>query len=147
MAREFHTEIEIAATPARVWGIVTDFDAFPEWNPFVVKASGALSEGGQIQVSIKAAGRPALSFRPTVLKAEPGRELRWRGQLAASALVVGEHFFRIEAAGDDAVRFVHGESFSGALVPLVMAILGSGFGRSFDAMNQALKKRAEGSEP
>ncbi|MEX0786718.1 MAG: SRPBCC domain-containing protein [Dehalococcoidia bacterium] len=143
MAREFDSEIEIAAPPARVWQVLTDFASFPEWNPFVVKASGIPKEGEPIAVSIKPAGRPAMSFRPTVLKAEPERELRWRGVMGTAALVAGEHFFRIEPSGDGASRFIHGESFSGALAPLVMAFLGNGFDRSFDAMNQALKERAE----
>jgi uncharacterized protein YndB with AHSA1/START domain len=31
--RELRDEIEIEATPERVWEILTDFAAYPEWNP------------------------------------------------------------------------------------------------------------------
>jgi Polyketide cyclase / dehydrase and lipid transport len=30
--RELRREIELDAPPERVWAVVTDFDAYPEWN-------------------------------------------------------------------------------------------------------------------
>ena len=38
--REFRTEIEINATPDKVWDVLMDFDSYPEWNPFMQSASG-----------------------------------------------------------------------------------------------------------
>jgi uncharacterized protein YndB with AHSA1/START domain len=32
--RELRSEIEIDAPPERVWAVVTEFAAYPEWNPF-----------------------------------------------------------------------------------------------------------------
>jgi uncharacterized protein YndB with AHSA1/START domain len=31
--RELGTEVEIAAPPERIWEILTDFAAYPDWNP------------------------------------------------------------------------------------------------------------------
>ncbi|MHB8211958.1 MAG: SRPBCC family protein [Acidithiobacillus sp.] len=31
--RQVETEIEIAASPERIWSILMDFSAYPEWNP------------------------------------------------------------------------------------------------------------------
>ncbi len=36
--RELRTEIEIAAPTTKVWNILTDFDAWKEWNPIVNQA-------------------------------------------------------------------------------------------------------------
>jgi uncharacterized membrane protein len=33
--KEIHTEIEINAPAEKVWRVLTDFAAYPEWNPFV----------------------------------------------------------------------------------------------------------------
>jgi hypothetical protein len=42
---ELHTEIEIAATRERVWSILTDFGAYPRWNPFIRSIDGAPEKG------------------------------------------------------------------------------------------------------
>ena len=41
------------------------------------------------------------------------------------------------------MRFVQSERFSGILVPLVMAFIGRSTRQGFEAINQALKERAE----
>ena len=33
--REERTKIEINGSAQTVWGILTDFDAYPDWNPFI----------------------------------------------------------------------------------------------------------------
>jgi hypothetical protein len=84
-----------------------------------------------------------MTFRPTVLVAEPGRELRWMGRLLLPGIFDGEHYFQIEPLGSGSVRFVHGERFSGLLVPLLKSSLAGGTKAGFVAMNEALKARVE----
>jgi uncharacterized protein YndB with AHSA1/START domain len=40
--RELRREVELDASPERVWAVVTDFAAYPEWNPFIRLISGEL---------------------------------------------------------------------------------------------------------
>lgn len=84
-----------------------------------------------------------MTFRPTVLKAEPNRELRWLGHLLIPGLFDGEHIFTIEPLGANRVRFVQREIFTGLLVPLLASGLDTDTRRGFEEMNQALKVRAE----
>ncbi len=44
-AKEIHAELDIEASPERVWEVLTDFASFPEWNPFIRDASGGLKSG------------------------------------------------------------------------------------------------------
>ena len=134
------TEIEIDATPERVWQILTDFPAFPQWNPFVLAAEGELVVGSRLRVKL-----PGMSFTPKVLRAEPNRELRWLGQLLLPGIFNGEHYFIIEPVSDQRCRFQHGENFSGLLVPLFSRKLDRTVVPGFAEMNQALKARAEAS--
>jgi uncharacterized protein YndB with AHSA1/START domain len=39
------SEREIEAPPDVVWRVLTDFAAYPEWNPFIVRIGGDLTVG------------------------------------------------------------------------------------------------------
>ena len=142
MTLEIVTAIEVNATPEAVWRVLTDFAAYPAWNPFIVSIAGRASAGERLEVRIRPAGGKPMTFRPRVLKAEPGAELRWRGRVLVPGLFDGEHYFRISGAGAGA-RITHGERFSGLLLPLLRGGLERGTRDGFMAMNEALKRRAE----
>jgi hypothetical protein len=105
--------------------------------------SGTLASGERLQVRIEPPGGAAMTFRPTVLAVEPGRELRWIGRLLLPGLFDGEHQFEILPLGPGRVRFVQQERFTGVLVPLFARSLDGHTRRGFEAMNAALKTRAE----
>ncbi len=136
-------DIEIAASAERVWQVLADFEAYPQWNPFVRLARGELKVGARLTVHLQPPGTRGMTFRPTVLKVEPNRELRWLGHLGVPGLFDGEHSFRIEPVEANQVHLVQSETFTGILVPLLMRALDKDTQRGFEEMNHALKVRAE----
>ena len=94
-------------------------------------------------VRIQASGAKAMTFRPAVLVADAGRELRWLGRVLLPGLFDGEHRFAIQPLADGKVLFQHSESFTGVLVPLFRNSLERDTKRGFEEMNRALKARAE----
>jgi hypothetical protein len=140
--RELQTSIAIDATPERVWEILTDFDSYPDWNPFIRSTRGKAEAGAKLENRLEPHGGRAMMFKPTVLVAEPVRELRWLGRLLLPGVFDGEHIFRIEPLERGRTRFVQAERFSGVLVPLFGKNL-ERTRRGFEAMNEALKQRAE----
>ena len=80
-----------------------------------------------------------MTFRPTVLRAEPERELRWLGRLLLPRIFDGEHYFVIEDH-EGGTRLVHGERFHGVLLWFIDA---NQFRADFERMNAALKARVE----
>src|SRR3712207_3408729 len=143
MSSELRSEAAIQASPQRVWEILTDFRAYPEWNPFIPRITGSLETGARLDVQLQPPGGRGVRMRPTVQAVEPSRELRWLGHLGIPGLFDGEHRFRIEAVGADRVRFVQEERFTGLLAPLVLRFVERSTQQGFEAMNQALKARAE----
>ena len=141
--KELRTEIEIGAPAERVWQILTDSASYPEWNPFVRRISGEAQEGTQLEVYLQPSGARGMTFRPTILKAEPSRELRWRGKLFIQGLFDGEHVFEIEQLAENRVRFVQRESFRGLLASLLLRMLENDTRRGFEEMNAALMARVE----
>ena len=141
--KEIHSEIEISAPAERVWQILTDFASFPKWNPFIQRVSGEIEIGARLEVNLQPTGARSMTFRPTVLKVEPNRELRWLGRLLIPKLFDGEHSLSIEPLGENRVRFIQHEIFRGVLVPLMSGSLDRDARRGFEDMNTALKARAE----
>jgi hypothetical protein len=140
--RELDSKIEITASAKRVWQLLTDFDRYPQWNPFIRSVNGRPA-GTKLKVFIQPSGARGMSFNPTVLKAQPDRELRWLGHLLISGLFDGEHVFLIEPIAENKVTFIQRENFSGLLVPLFWGGLDKDTQRGFNEMNAALKKLAE----
>lgn len=136
------TSLAISAPPDAVWAVLTEFAAYPEWNPFIVKASGGLAKGGRlsITVALPSRGGQRVGFRPVITVLEPGRMLAWKGGLPLPALFDGVHYFRLEPAGTNGTLFVHGERFDGLAARLlgrrIMALR-----PDYEAMNLALARR------
>jgi hypothetical protein len=143
MPNELHTDIVIEASPARVWEVLTDFAAYPDWNPFIRRIAGPVAAGSRLEATLQPPGNRATTFRPTVLAAESERELRWIGYVGTPGIFDGEHRFRIEPIGPERVRFIQEERFSGLLAPLILRFIERSTMEGFAAMNRALKARAE----
>jgi hypothetical protein len=140
---ELQTEIEIDADAERVWSVLTDFGAFPEWNPFIRSIRGTPEPTKSLVVRIQPSGARGMTFRPTVLVAERPRELRWLGRLLVPGIFDGEHRFKIEPLSDGRVRFEQSERFTGVLVAFLRSSLERDTKRGFVEMNHALKERCE----
>lgn len=140
---EIHTEIEIQSSPEQVWQVLTDFDRFSQWNPFILSAKGELQVGSQLELFIQPPNSSGMKFRPRVLKVEPNREFRWLGKLLISGLFDGEHIFTIESIAENKVRFQQIEQYKGILVPFLWKSIDINVRQGFNDMNKALKHLAE----
>ena len=140
--REIRDHIDIDAPPERVWAIITDFDSFPQWNPFVKQISGRPEEGSKLDVRIAPPGKRGMRFKPTVVTADRNRELAWLGHVGIPGVFDGEHHFEIQDLGGGRARFIQREVFKGVLVGLMGGTLDQTL-EGFRHMNQALKQRAE----
>jgi hypothetical protein len=141
--RTIRSAIEIRAPIDAVWRVLTDFDAYPEWNPHVVKVLGKPRIGGRITIHTRPPTGRTVVMRPVILSWTPPRELRWRAIFVSRRLFSGEHGFQLEATAPDRVRFVQDETFSGVLVPLYSRLRLAATRRGFERMNEALRERAE----
>ena len=142
MNQELSTQVDIDAPPEAVWAVLTDLDAYHEWNPFM-HVAGRASENARIHVELALPEGRSTRFRPTVTRVEPSREFRWLGHLWTPGLFDGEHRFTLSALDDGRTRLTHAERFSGVFAPLVWRLTGEATERGFEAMNAALKRRVE----
>jgi hypothetical protein len=137
------THIDIAAPASLVWAILADFGRYGRWNPLIRGVLGRVAAGARIEVRLTSGKGEEVSFHSTIVHAREPRELHWREQWTVPGLFASEHRFRIEPLPEGGVRFHHGEKVSGILVPLLLQRRRLRGKYAFDAMNIALKQRAE----
>ncbi len=140
---EIRTSIDINATPAQVWRILMDFENYPTWNTFIKSITGKAEKGARLAAFIEPPGGKGMQFNPKVLAVEPNKEFRWLGHLFIPGLFDGEHIFELTDNGNGTTTFVQRERFGGILVPLFKKMLNDNTRRGFEAMNAALKAKAE----
>jgi hypothetical protein len=142
MTRRIETTIDIAAATSTVWQVLMDFAAYPDWNPMVRSIAGTLRRGERLEVCIQPPGKNKMRFRPRVQVVDEARAFSWLGHFLLPGLFDGLHEFRLQPVADG-TRLYHRESFSGLLLPLVWRTMEAPTRAGFEAMNQALKTRAE----
>jgi hypothetical protein len=143
MIKRLVHSIDIDARPERVWQVLTDLPAYPEWKPFIFRAEGRVEVGDGLTLRMRPVGGRAATLRPTVVEATAPTLLRWKGRLMVPKILDADHEFWIEALPDGRSRLTQDEHFSGLLVPIMAKSLERGTLPAFVAMNTALKERAE----
>jgi hypothetical protein len=141
--KELRTEIDIKASPEKAWKVLTDFNIFPQWNPFIRQISGEPTVGTKLKIHLHTSSGKNRTYQPTVTKVEPPHELRWSGKAFIPGMFNGERIFTIEPLETNYARFVHKEIFTGLGVALVGSRLDKDLYQSFVNMNEAFKEKVE----
>ena len=135
------TEIKIKSNIEDVWKEFINFEEYKNWNPAIYEVSGVLNEGEILKIVVKINGS-TMVFKPKILKYKENSELRWLGKLFIPKIFDGEHYFIVKDNLDGTTTFIHGENFSGVLIPFFTKMI-LDTKKNFEAMNEELKKRAE----
>jgi hypothetical protein len=141
--QEVQTYIDIEAPPSLVWAILADFGTYRRWNPLICGILGRPASGAQLEIRLRSPGGDDVSIRSMLVRVREPRELRWLERWTIPGLFASERRFRIEPLPEGGVRFHHGEQVRGIMVPLLAQRRRLRGKSGFDAMNTALKQRAE----
>ena len=135
--------ITIDAPIETVWQVITDVNAYHEWNPLIPSAQGEARTGSSIDMLICPPGLMRRQALVKVLAVEPKREFRWLGRWGLPWILDGNHAFHLEALGPAQTQLTQKEKFSGILaIPFAPAVVPR-MTQGFEAMNKALKARCE----
>ena len=105
---EISAAIDIAATPERVWAVLTDLASYPQWNPVFREASGQVAVGNRITLtSTQPATGHTMTVKVKVLTAEPATELRWVSSVLG--LMTSKRSFTLSPA-NGGTRLMQGDS-------------------------------------
>ena len=123
MAFSISTDIQINAPVQTIWKILMDFDAYPEWNPFVRSIQGKAEPGQPLAITLQPPGGSAMKMKPNVLEATENSTFRWLGHLGFKGIFDGEHIFQLRENSDGSTTLIQSENFSGILVPVFKKML------------------------
>lgn len=143
MTTEIKTTIDINASSEQVWKVLTNFEKYSNWNPFIKSIRGKLAVGNRIIVRIEPPEANGMTFKPKVLVYETNKEIRWLGHLVFPGLFDGEHKLELIGNENGTTTFNQSEKFSGILVFLFQKMLDKNTKNGFVLMNQKLKELAE----
>ena len=141
--QEIQRDITIHAPAERVWQILIDFARYPDWNPYIRRASGELKSGAQLSVRLQPSGTAPTDLQTTIATLESQRKFCWLGYILIPGLLDAQHCFTITPLGTNTVRLTQSEAFSGLLIPFLTDSLEKETPRGFTDMNQAVKRLAE----
>ena len=138
--KEYHTNIKINKPIKDVWVFLTDFESYPNWNPFVGELSGNIKEGETIKTRIIPLGK---SYYPKILSFKKEEELIWQGKQGAMFLLAGKHYYKLRSIDINKTELLHGEYFTGLLSSFISKKLLKKMEKAFNDHNIALKQRVE----
>lgn len=138
--RHIQTSIDINASPAQIWEVLVDLKSYGEWNPMLGNVHTGLRTDDVVRFEVLTGKGKPLKLKAKITSNQKERELAWRG--GASAILSGHHYFRIEPLTEGRCRFLHGEHFSGFILPLISFFLKDA-PDLYRSMNEALKRTVE----
>lgn len=141
--RTIRSAIEIRAPIETVWRVLTDFTAYPAWNPHIRRVRGAPRVGARLTIYSQPPGGRTAVLRPLIVAWSPPHEMRWRATFLAGRLFTGEHGFLLEELDAGRVRFMQDETFTGLLVPIYSSLRLAQTREGFEQVNETLRQRSE----
>ena len=139
--KELKTEIILNASPQKVWEVLTNFEQYSSWNPFITSIEGKPQAGTYLTNTMLNKGKPMV-FKPLITRLEENKYFEWLGA-AAGGLFKGRHYFMLEDLGNEQTKLIHGEQFTGLLANLILRMIAEETLQNFQKMNKALKHRVE----
>lgn len=141
--KTLRTQIQIQGTPEQVWNVLTDFDRYTDWNPFICRAVGLAEPGSDLIIQCQ-----GLGWQPTTLHCEivdfvPQQSMSWKWKIGANWMCWGSQQFTIKPLGPETVLFEQRSMMDGPLLPLLARRLCDSCPNGIRAMDHALKARVE----
>ncbi len=130
--KHYEASITIPLPPEKVWAVLLDTGAWPEWDPYCERIEGRIALGATVRAVTKLS--PGRAFPVKVTELVPGQRMVWSGGMPLG-LFKGERTFLLERQGDD-TRFTLREEFSGPMLKLI--------GRTIPDMTEPFARFAEG---
>jgi hypothetical protein len=142
MGRELRHETVIDAPPATVWDTLVDVDAWPDWNPTLLRSSAPLEPGRTVKMRLRL-GPFTLPMKQRVLRVEAPRLLLWRSINGFPGLMDVDRRFELFPGPHGTTTLTQSETARGPLRPVLMPLLHRWIHDGYVRLGTALRRRIE----
>lgn len=136
--KSFEVRRVIAATPSRIWEVLTDGPALVAGGLGLARLDGRIAQGARLTVYPEAS--PGRGFALRVTEFVPGQRMVWEGGMPFGVFT-GRRQYTLAAAGEG-TEFHMREEFSGLLAPLIVRSIPD-LTPSFETFADGLRRLAE----
>lgn len=139
---QIHHDIEVQASADTVWSVLTDFERYGEWNPFVVWARCSLTPGEPIEMKVRLIGpaQPQVEIIDTV---QPGEGFAYCMKPFPLGALSSRRSHRIVPLGEGRCCYESRFELRGWMMPVVRGLMKSAMQRGFAGMSEGVRQRAE----
>jgi hypothetical protein len=141
--KEIKNEIDINASPSQIWKVLTDFDHYSDWNPYIIKASGKALPGQTIHLTMLPPGGKQTTVKRILIVAELNKKLHWQGFYGMGGLFDEDSTFIIEEVEPNRIHLIQHATYNGFLVPFKWKNFSESAKAGFKVMIKALKAQVE----
>ena len=113
--------LDIAATPERVWQVLTAFDRYPTWHPTMsvkVTVPRQPEVGARLELRLSGGAAGDQEFTAELIEVDAPRRLAWQGGLPE--VFFGRHTFELSALPGSGTRFTDTEQWTGSMAAAVV---------------------------
>jgi hypothetical protein len=114
-SRYYRDALVIEAPRPAIWSLLTDVERYGEWNPYVIRGSGDVSEGADVSLTLRPKGGDAVTRSAEVLVLHPRRKFEWRTRQLLPGVLDYEQVFRVLPLGEGRWRLVQEARIEGIL--------------------------------
>ncbi|MFI5718153.1 SRPBCC family protein [Nocardia sp. NPDC051750] len=135
--------VEVDAPAEVVWSVLTDFDRYGDWNPFISRCRAELTVGAPIDMRVQQLAPRPIPMREWIHSVTPGREFGYSMKPIPFGALRSNRRHTLTPLTGDRTRYESHFELAGWLAPLVGLLFGRGFRRGFPGMTTAVEREAE----
>lgn len=130
-------ELVINASPEKVWQVLTNTDAYAEWNPIMQLVKGDIKVGNKVTYKFTQDSAVSYEVPITVKQIIPNKLLNQKG--GTPLILTYDHKYTLEPQGDK-TKVIISEDYNGIGVNFWNPAL---VGKAYGILNEALKRKVE----
>ncbi|MET8796639.1 SRPBCC domain-containing protein [Nocardia sp. NPDC004568] len=135
--------VEVDAPADVVWSVLTDFDRYGDWNPFISRCRADLAVGAPIEMTVQQLAPRPIRMREWIRSVDAGREFSYSMKPIPLGALRSKRAHTLTPLSGDRTRYESHFELDGWLAPLVGLLFGRGFEKGFPGMTTAVQREAE----